>query len=100
MKILAILRPPEGTDPRAALAGHVRQEMQALWDLYRAGFVREMYSPGVPGAILVLEAQSIEEAVERLGELPLIAHQIMHLELIEMHPFSALAALFEAGTGN
>jgi hypothetical protein len=96
MKILAILRPPDGTDPRDALMKHVRQELNALWDLYRDGLVREMYSPVGPGAILILEAESVAEANERLAELPLLSNQIMGLELIEMHPFSALQMLFNA----
>jgi hypothetical protein len=103
MRLLAILRSPdgiEGRDLRDALMSHAKQEMLALWDLYRSGFIREMYSPGGPGAILVLEAESFDDATGRLGELPLIANQIMHLELMEMHPFTALQLLFEAGAGS
>ncbi len=94
MKILAILRPLDGTDARSAVMKHAREEMGALWELYRAGVVREMYSPGGPGAILVLEADSREAAANQLAELPLLAANIMSLELVELHPFSALGMLF------
>jgi hypothetical protein len=94
MKILAILRPHEGTDARSAVMKHAREELQALWDLYRSGFVREMYSPGAPGAILVLEADSREDAARRLADLPLLANEVMTLELIELHPFGAMQMLF------
>jgi hypothetical protein len=98
MRILAILRPPAGSDPRDAVAQHAHQEMQALWDLYRTGVVREMYSPGGLGAILILEAESLEDADRHLASLPLLTNQIMSLELTELHPFSALQMLFRTET--
>jgi len=96
MRVLAILRPPPGGDPREAVMTHAREEMRALWDLYQAGIVREMYSPGGLGAILVLETESIEDAAKHLERLPLLSHQIMSLELMELRPFSALQMLFGA----
>jgi hypothetical protein len=98
MKILAILRPPDGTNPRDAVMKHAHEELQALWGLYRTGFVREMYSPGGLGAILVLEAQSVDDAATRLADLPVLTNQIMRLELIELQPFSALQMLFGVTT--
>ena len=99
MKILAILRPPDGTDARGAVMKHASEELHALWDLFRTGFVREMYSPGGPGAILVVEADSIEDAADRLAELPLLVNHIMTLELIELHPFAAMQMLFSDQDG-
>jgi len=93
MRVLAILRPPAGTDVRDAVMQRAEEEMRSLWELYRTGLVREMYSPGGPGAVLVLEADSLEDARERLA-LPLLAEGIMSLELIELHPFAALQMLF------
>jgi hypothetical protein len=55
-----------------------------------------MYSPGGPGALLILEASSVDEAQRALSQLPLIANEIMALELIELRPFSALQLLFSA----
>jgi hypothetical protein len=43
-----------------------------LWQLYRDGVVREMYSPGRPGAVLVLEATNTE-AESAVTGLPLAA---------------------------
>ena len=94
MKILAILRPPEDTDVREAIMSHLREELESLWGLYRTGFVREMYAPRGPGAILVLEADSVADAHSRLGELPLLSNKIMRLELIELNPFGAIERLF------
>jgi hypothetical protein len=94
MKILAILRPRDAADAPSAVMKHAREELNALWVLYRSGFVREMYSPGAPGAILVLEADSHEDAAKQLADLPLLANHIMTLELIDLHPFSAMQMLF------
>lgn len=95
MKVLAILRPPDGTDVRAAIAAHAVHELCALWQLYRDDAVREMYSPGRAGAILILEADSLAAARSTLGQLPLLTHNVMTLEVIELHPFAALQMLFD-----
>lgn len=94
MKILAILRPAV-SDVRGAIAAHARDELHTLWQLYREDAVREMYAPGGPGAVLILEAISAQEAARQLQELPLLASGIMTLETIELRPFQALEMLFQ-----
>ena len=96
MKLLAIIRPRDGVDVRTGVVRHAEAELRAVWGLYRDGFVREMYSPGGPGALLVLEASSVEEAHQLLSSLPLLANQITAVELIELRAFSALQMLFSA----
>jgi hypothetical protein len=99
MKLLAVGRPRPGLDARTAIAPHAREELRKLWALYRDGVVREMYSPGGPGAVLILEAASPEAARETLSTLPLVANQIIDFDVIELHPFSAMQTLFsEKGT--
>lgn len=93
MKLLAIGRPREGADIRA-IASHAQAEMSTLWRLYRDGAVREMYSPGQPGAVLVLETAARREAEAALAGLPLVAAGLIVFELIELHPFSAVEVLF------
>jgi hypothetical protein len=94
MKLLAIMRPRDGVDVQTGVERHAEAELRALWALYRDGLVREMYSPGGPGALLIIEATSAEEAHRLLSPLPLIANEIISLELIELRPFSALQILF------
>ena len=94
MKILAVLRPGDGGDVRAAIAARAQEEVRVLWNQYREGLVREMYSPGGPGAVLIVEAGSRDSAQSALGELPLLADNVMTLELIELHPFAAFEMLF------
>ena len=98
MKLLAILRPADGGDVRAAIAARAQQELGVLWNRYREGLVREIYSPGGPGAVLIVEAGSRDSAHSALGELPLLADKIMSLELIELHPFTAFEMLFPRET--
>ena len=93
MRLLAIGRPRDGAGP-ADIARHAREEMRALWQLYRDGVVREMHSPGRPGAVLVLETAARKQAEAALGDLPLAAAGLIGFELIELHPFSALEVLF------
>jgi hypothetical protein len=94
MKILAIMRPREGVDIRSALTTHGREEIDAVWQFYCDGFVREMYSPGGPGAVLVLESDSPQTAATRLADLPLISTDSVTVELIPLQPFKPLEVLF------
>ena len=95
MKLLAIGRLRQGADA-GEIARYASQEMHALWQLYRDGVVREMYSPGAPGAVLVLETAARKEAEAALASLPLAADGLIVFELIELHPFSAFEVLFAA----
>jgi hypothetical protein len=91
---LAIMRPRDAVDVRVEVARHADAELRALWELYRDGVVREMYSPGGPGAILILEAESAQDAEQRVSQFPLIASGVMALEVIELRPFAAIEMLF------
>jgi hypothetical protein len=100
MKLLAVLRPREGVDVRAEVSRHADAELRALWELYRDGVVREMYSPGSAGAILVLEAESVKEADRQVARFPLVASGTMVPEIIELHPFAAIEMLFATPTAS
>lgn len=97
MKVLAVGRPRAGIDPRREIAPHVHEELTVPWQLYASGTVREMYSPGGPGSILVLEVDTTVAARETLASLPLVANGIIDFELIELQPFGALESLFFQG---
>jgi hypothetical protein len=92
LKILAIGRPREGLDPAADIAPRATAELRTLWQLYGEDFVREMYSLGGPGAVLVLEAAAVSDAADALAGLPLV----IDFEYIELHPFRAFETLFAA----
>ncbi len=91
------MRPREGIDVQPEVVRHAAAELSALWALYRGGTVREMYTPGGPGAVLVLEADSPEAAQDALSALPLLSNEVMALELIELWPFATMQMLFREG---
>lgn len=93
MRFLAIGRLREGSDA-GDIAGLAPAEMRALWQLYCDGVVREAYSPGGPGAVLLLETTARHDAETALSGLPLAADGVIDFELIELRPFSAFAILF------
>ena len=93
MKVLAVGRPREGT-AAPQIAAHARDEMAALWRLYRAGVVREAYSPGGPCAVLVLEVPDRASGLAAVAGLPLAGAGLIEFELTELHPFGAFEVLF------
>jgi hypothetical protein len=92
------MRPRDGVDVGAEVARHAEEELRALWQLYREGVVREMYSPAGPGAILVLEAESVQKAERLVSQFPLISASVMALEVTELRPFAAIEMLFKTTT--
>ena len=84
MRVLAICRPAPGATPEQ-IAQHVREEGQRLEQLRAAGTLLDAYSPGSPGAVLVLEAADLEEARSFVGDLPLAAAGLIDAELIGLY---------------
>ncbi len=97
MKLLAIGRPRPGLDAPAEIARHAEAELRSVWRMYVDGFVREIYSPGAPGVILILEAPDAEHARASLAGLPLAASGIIDFEVIELRAFAAFEMLFDNG---
>jgi len=96
LNVPAIGRPRERTHARASIAPHVQDELTELWRRYTSGAVREMYSPGRPGAVRLLEADSLGAAADTPSGLRLVAEGIIDFELIELHAFAAFGMLFAA----
>ena len=94
--MLAIGRLRDGADAHE-IARYAREEMRALWELYRGEVVRETYSPGRAGSVLVLEVASPEQAEAALADLPLVSAGLIVFEFIELHPFGAFEVLFAEG---
>jgi len=94
MKVLAVGRPLPGVDAAAEIPRLADAELTELWRLYAEGTVREMYSPGGPGAVLILETSDLARAEQALAGLPLVAEHVIAFELTELRPFAALSRLF------
>lgn len=91
MKLLVLCRPRDGVDLHTDIAPRAPEEMQALRSLRDSGLLAEAYSPGGPGAVLIFDA-SREEVDSALQTLPLLREGLIETEVIELHPFAALAA--------
>jgi hypothetical protein len=85
LKVLAICRTTPGTGPRDILA-HLEEEAKVLETWRGAGTLLEAYSPGGPGAVLVLELPDMAQAQALVDTLPLCEAGLIEAELIGLHP--------------
>ena len=94
MKIFAISKEqPEVT--REALQPYFVAEAKAAWDLYVGGAVRELYSrTDRPGVVIVLEAESVEDARQVLSTLPMMQAGLTDFEYLPVGAFNSFALLF------
>jgi len=100
MKILVMPKPIEGV-PREELLQHAAAEIQAVWELYAQGICREFYTRvNEPGrVVLMFECASVEAAGEALATLPFAQLHLIDFDVIPLAPFTGLARLFQAPTG-
>jgi hypothetical protein len=82
MTTLAICRPRPDAD-MTIFAEHVTAEGQALRELGKRGLLREAYSPGRPGAVLILDTDT-DTAAGLLAQLPLAVAGLLDIELIPL----------------
>ena len=98
MKILVLPKPVEGVR-REALEEHADAEIQAVWNLYAQGIIREYYvRASEPGrVVLLLECADAEEAQAALATLPFAQRHLIAFDVIPLAPFVGLTRLFRAG---
>jgi len=94
MRILAIER--ELPIPaHANLDDLRREEAAAVWDLSKRGIVRDIwFSVADRRAVLMLECGSLAGAREHLGTLPLVRHQLIDFNLMELRNYDGFERLF------
>lgn len=94
MRIIAIEVEKPGLNKKDFIP-HLRDEAKEGWKLYKEGFIREMYFRyDKPEAILILEAESVEEAGEKLSKLPLVKNGLITFKLIPLRPYHGFERLF------
>lgn len=95
MKIIAL----EKENPKAtaeAFKKLAEAEAKAAWELQQKGFIREIYfRADENSAILVLEAESIEQAAHQLQQLPLVKNKLICFELIPLKAYPGFSRLFK-----
>ena len=95
MKILALEHElPSATSE--SFQQHAKDEARKVWELYKAGVVRESYfRVDRSEAVLVLECQSVEEARDALSTLPFVQNELIAFELIPLKAYPGFERLFE-----
>ena len=94
MKMLVLPKPIEGVS-REEMLRHAPAEIQAVWELYKQGIVREFYTRANEAGrvVLVLESASEEEAREALSVLPFVQLHLIDFDFIPLAPFFGLENL-------
>ncbi len=97
MKMLVLPKPIEGVS-REEMLPHAPAEIQAVWQLYKQGIVREFYTRTNEAGrvVLVLESASEEEAREALSVLPFLQLHLIDFDFIPLAPFFGLENLSTA----
>ncbi|HEY3272612.1 MAG TPA: hypothetical protein VGJ92_02550 [Methanocella sp.] len=95
MKILAIEKDAEGVTD-ADFQPHMKAEAKRAWELYQSGVFREMYftKGDDPVAVIMIEADHVEEAKQALGTLPLVKAGLISFVLMPLVPYPGFARLF------
>jgi len=85
MMVLVICRPAPGAD-LAKFGQLLPDELAALRRLKDGGALAQAWSPGRPGAVLMLEVAGVPEAAELTAALPLTTAGLITSEIIPLHP--------------
>lgn len=94
MKVLAIIDVAPGAN-MDKLRAELPSEVRGSWELFSAGVIRETYATATPTRVVfVLEAESADAARAHLAKLPLVAGGLLHVELVELRPFTNWSMLF------
>lgn len=99
MRILAVEEELPGVSSEDC-APLLAEEARRLWELYRAGHVREAYFRGDRHtAVLVLESPSPETARALVDSLPLVRDGLIRFALIPLVPYTGFERLFGGNRG-
>jgi hypothetical protein len=95
MKILAIEKEFENTLPEAFLP-YLEAEAWQVWKLHTEGVIREAYfRADLSSAVLMLEADSVDDAREILSSLPLVEAGLIYFEFVPLVPYPGYERLFK-----
>lgn len=94
MKLLCLDVP----NPNATLeqyGPHMLNEVRHGWDLYKSGFIRDIYfRQDRPGVAIIAEADSVEAARATLMEFPLAKADLIGWDIIPLGPMVNWEILF------
>ncbi|MBN1120309.1 MAG: superoxide dismutase [Anaerolineae bacterium] len=94
MKFLALEVEAPGLTA-ADFAPHSRDEAARVWELVKAGLIRETYfNPDDHTAVLILEAADRAEAQQALDSLPMVQAGLIRFDLVPLAPYTGFERLF------
>ena len=95
MKILAIEKEFAGKTAED-FQPHLEAEAIRVWELYKEGIIREMYfRANRTSAVLILECENLEEAIEKLSTLQLVQEDLIYFDFIPLAPYPGFERLFK-----
>jgi muconolactone delta-isomerase len=95
MKILALEHELPGATAEK-FQQYTNDEACKVWELHQAGIIRELYFRADRNeAVLVLECDSVSDALETLATLPLVKEKLITFEIIPLKAYPGFARLFE-----
>jgi hypothetical protein len=94
MKVMAIANPKSPLTPEQ-LQPYMSREVPATLQHYLDGKIDQFWFREKFGPIFLLNATSIEEAETILKELPLVAANVMHYDLLPVSPLLPLGRLIQ-----
>ena len=75
--------------PHAEFASRLEAEFERARTLYADGFIRQIWTRAdMPGACMLVEATSMEQARERLMTLPLYQAEMVEFSLVPLKPYA------------
>ncbi len=66
----------------------LKDEAQRVYQLYLSGYLSEIYFNECRNAVLILECESKNEALELLNSLPLVLQKMITFEIMELKPYT------------
>lgn len=94
MKMLCLDIPQPGATMEK-YAPYMQDEARHGWQLYKGGFVRDIYfRQDRPGVAIIAEADSVEAARAQLMQFPLAKAGLIGWDVIPLGPFTNWESLF------
>jgi len=87
MKILAIEK-ELGRINWSAEQDTLKNEAHSIYQLYLTGYLREIYFNEQHCAVLILECENKDKAIELLDKLPLVERKLIQFELTVLSPYN------------
>lgn len=95
MKILAIEKEVSGVDWSTVSKDILTKEARDVYRLYLSEQLREHYFTEARQAVLVLECDSKAHAQTLLSQLPLVTHNLITFDIVELHPYTGYDRIME-----